>query len=297
MKLVYTIVGALLILLSVYDIFRTLFLPSGKGLISKWMARAVWSGARKTASGGPGLLSFAGPLSFIASVLSWGALLIVGFTLIYWPRMPGGFSYSPGLIPEQNDSFLDAFYLSIVTVGTLGFGDIAPEQPWLRLIVPLQALIGFLLWTAAISWLLSIYPDLGRRQVFARSVSLLTSAETTTGIEITEIDNTDVTVQELATLTSGLVAIRGDLLQFPITYYFHEGEQESALPVVMPQVLNVAQRASAADRPAEVRLQAARLHAALDDMAETLATQFLLIEPEPVEEVLAAYARAHAQAD
>ena len=297
MKIVYTIVGAVFILITVYDIFRTLYLPSGRGMISRRVAHGVWHGARKTASSGPGLLSLAGPLAFIASVLFWGVLLIVGFALIYWPRMPGGFSYPPGLVPEQNDSFIDALYLSIVTVGTLGFGDITPEQPWLRLIVPVQALIGFLVWTAAVSWLLSIYPDLGRRQAFAREVSILESAEAGTGTDVTDLGNADTTVRELSKLTVDLVAIRGDMLQFPITYYFHEGEEKSSLPVVMPHVLDVAQRASSGDRPAEVRMHAARLQAAIDDMAETLATQFLYIEPRPVDEVLAAYARDHAHPD
>jgi hypothetical protein len=265
-------------------------------MLSKRVAHAVWRCAHKTASHGPGLLSLAGPLALVASVLTWGLLLTTGFALVYWPRMPDGFSYSPGLVPEQNDSLLDAFYLSFVTVGTLGFGDVVPEQPWLRLLVPFQALIGFLLWTATISWLLSIYPDLGRRQAFARNISLLGSAEAMTGVDVMNLDNADATVQKLSTLTDELVSIRGDMLQFPITYYFHEGEQASAMPAALPQVLNLARRASRSECPAEVRLQAACLHGALDDLAETLATQFLYVEPSPVEDVLAAYARDHVYA-
>jgi hypothetical protein len=62
---------------------------------------------------------------------------------------------------------LDALYLSTVAMSTLGFGDIVPVDGWLRLVVPVQALVGFLLLTAAVSWVLQVYPAPARRRVLA----------------------------------------------------------------------------------------------------------------------------------
>ena len=52
-------------------------------------------------------------------------------------------------------------------------GDGAPLTTRLRILAPLQALVGFANFTAAISWLFSIYPALARRRHLAREISLL----------------------------------------------------------------------------------------------------------------------------
>ena len=43
-------------------------------------------------------------------------------------------------------------YESHLTFLGSGFGDVVPQAPWLRLVVPAQSLIGFGLLTAAVSW-------------------------------------------------------------------------------------------------------------------------------------------------
>jgi hypothetical protein len=287
-----TLAGAVMILLGLYDIFRTLFLPTGKGLVSKWIAQGVWHGFRALARFSPGILTLAGPISFIASAAAWALLLIFGWACIYWPQMPDGFNLSPGMNPDDNAGFLDGLYLSVVTIATLGYGDISPGQQWLRFLAPIQALVGFLLFTAIISWLLSIYPDLGQRQSFAREVSLLRDAEQKFGYDLLGLD-VNTAEQQLGKLTTHLVTIHSDLLQFPVTYYFHTEDEASSLPAMMLYVVDLAGRASQDTYRPEIRFQAARLQGAVDDFAKTLATDFLGMSSKPVDQVLVAYAREH----
>ena len=69
----------------------------------------------------------------------------------------------PGLEPSERIDLLDSLYLSLVTVAALGYGDIVPTYAWLRLVSPLEALIGCALLTAAVSWILQIHPALARK--------------------------------------------------------------------------------------------------------------------------------------
>ena len=69
-------------------------------------------------------------------------------------------------------ALVDSLYASLVAVATLGFGDITPTTSWLRILVPLEALIGFAVLTAGLSWVLSVYPVLHRRSSFAQTVMI-----------------------------------------------------------------------------------------------------------------------------
>jgi Ion channel len=76
----------------------------------------------------------------------------------------------------EGGRLVDALNVSLVTLTTLGFGDVTPTDAWLRLLAPIEALLGFGLLTASISWLLLIYPALSRRRSLAYEVALLRQA-------------------------------------------------------------------------------------------------------------------------
>ena len=63
-------------------------------------------------------------------------------------------------------------YVSMVAVATLGLGDILSATPLLRIVVPLEALVGFVLLTAGISWVLQPYPELIRRRAAREPLAL-----------------------------------------------------------------------------------------------------------------------------
>ena len=53
----------------------------------------------------------------------------------YFAQMPDGFAYGSELNPAERSAVFDSLYVSLVTIGTLGFGDIVPTSPFLRVIV------------------------------------------------------------------------------------------------------------------------------------------------------------------
>ena len=290
MAFVVSLIGVALIAIALRDIFHELFHPGGNGTVSHWVIRIVWRCFQSLARDWPSTLQLAGPTALLAVIASWALLLAIGWALVYLPQLPGQFLLATGLDPARQGGFIEALYVSVVTLSTLGYGDFTPNSSWLRLLAPLEALIGFALLTAAISWVISLYPVLSRRRSFAHEVNLLREAESESGVAVvTQEDAADV----LRTLASRLVTLRGDLMQFPVSYYFHPSDERSALPSVMPYVIDLADRGQAAERPESVRLAAAVLSRATEDFAQTVADSFLHIRGDSATEVMRAYAADH----
>jgi len=52
------------------------------------------------------------------------------------------------------------------------------------------------------------------------------------------------TEQLVIALATDITKIRNDLVQFPITYYFHEIDLQSAFPGALPLAMDIANRAN-----------------------------------------------------
>ncbi|MFV9632725.1 potassium channel family protein [Mycobacterium neumannii] len=280
------IVGFALVLAVVRDVFHTLFHPIGRGSISPLVMRAVWRVLRPL----PARLrvtTLTGPLGMVAVIAIWALGALVGWALIYFSQMPHGFEFSSDIAAATRGGLLDSVYLSLVTVATLGFGDILPTSPWLRIVVPLQALFGFMLITAAVSWVLQIYPALHRRRVLALQLSSLRQARRSQAGQ--GID--EVPTEVLSSLSGGLVGARNDLTQYGATYYFRDLEADAALAASLDYAATLGAEASASADP-KTRMAGAMLCAAVDNLAELLDEEFLHLGGD-TRAVIEAYADEH----
>jgi Ion channel len=283
---VITGAGVLLLLLTLRDIFHTLWHPSGRGSFSEFLIRTTWrAGRRRRRRGHPRAVT--GPVALLVVVVAWLGLVVLGGALIYAPHLPEEFVYGPGVEPGEHGGFVDAVYVSAMTVSTLGFGDIVPGNAWLRLVVPAQALMGFGLLTAAVSWVVQVYPALTRRRALAVRLTL-TRPAVQDGL-LTEPDSVLAAVV-LESLATELIQVRVDLTQYAETYYFRDGP-EAALPVTIGIAVDMAAQGRNSPR-ADVRLAARMLDDALDDFARVLDEEFLQLQGSRPE-ILAAYADAH----
>jgi hypothetical protein len=281
-----TAAGAAVVLVALRDVFHTLWHPSGHGGLSRRVMRLVWRmGRGPRRHGGSGVL--AGPLAMVVVVLVWVTLVVAGCALVYWPHLPGSFDLG-GEAQARGGHFLDALYLSAVTVGTLGFGDIVPTSEWLRVVVPVEALIGFALMTAAVTWVLQIYPALTRRRALAIRLSLLQRVDAR---RLVDDPDSDLAAPLLESLATELVQVRVDLTQYPETYYFRDGDAEASLPAVLGVAGHLRWAAAQAPR-LDARVAGELLGHAIDDFAAVVDQQFLR-GGLGSEQVLAAYAADH----
>jgi hypothetical protein len=292
MTLLSLIIGIAIVSTVLRDVFHTLFHPTGNGNIARRLMRGIWHLFRWGARGDPNRLQLAGPIALVAIFSTWTLSLIAGWAFIIWPFLPGDFLLPPDLDASNQGGYIDALYVSLVTLATLGYGDITPETDWLRLIVPVEALVGFALVTAAISWVLSIYPVLSRRHSLARSVTLMREAEGETGRPVLSLDPKTVDTL-LATLVSSVITARDDLAQHPITYYFQATDHRAALFLAAPSLLQLANDAISPDCPPEIQLRGRMLRGALDGLADELGEHCGTPPDASLETAFRAYARDH----
>lgn len=284
MKWLVSAIGAGLVMITLRDLFHTLWHPTRHGGLSRLVMTAMWRLARRFRARRR-VVGLVGPLAMVTVVGMWAVMIVTGWAVIYWPHMPGAFTFSDSQ-PAAEPALLDSVYLSLVTVATLGLGDITPREGWLRLASPLEALVGFALLTTIVSWVLEIYPALTRRRVLAIRLALLRDAQPTPG----QIDCTAGALM-LDSLAHEVVRVRIDFTQYTEAYYFHDGEDNSSLAAVVGYATDLAQRGREARRP-EVRLAGDLLGGALEDLATILDQRFLHTGGTPTE-VFAAYAADH----
>jgi hypothetical protein len=294
--LILSLLGIGLIFAALRDIFDTLFHPSGKGMLSRALPRPLWRGARWFAARYPTARELCGPIALLAVIASWVVLLAVGWALVLWPHLTEGFSFDPELTPSTRGGFTDALYLSLVTLTTLGFGDIAPASGWLRVLVPLEAAIGLVLLTAGLSWVVSLYPAFSRHRSLAHEISLVREGESESEVGIEQMDALAAELL-LGNLTSQLVAVQTDLIHFPISYYFRSSHERFELSSAMPYLLRLAESGNRADGAPGVRMHANMLRSAIDNFSATVRERFLDLPPSAsTKRVLAAYARENLHA-
>lgn len=284
MAWIVSLAGLLIVLVALWDVFHTLWHPAGQGRISKGLMNLVWRACRPL---GLRARRLSGPAGMGIVIVSWAGLVTVGCALVYWSFLPQGFSYTPG-IPESPAGIIDAFYLSLVTVATLGFGDIVPAHPWLRLTSPLQALMGFAILTAAVSWVLQVYPALTRRRVLSLKLSTLERTDT---VEALNFMQPATAVQLLNELVDRISHVHVDLTQYAETYYFQDPDPDTSLPNTISYACELAIQGQTAST-AEVRHTGAALRSVIDDLASLLDRQYLHTG-EGTQAVLRAYRRDH----
>jgi hypothetical protein len=281
-----TILGVVLILLAIRDVFHTLFNPSKHGDLSEWIARSIWRGIKHTL---PRHLNFAGPLAFVSVVLYWTVSVIFGFALIYFPRMSEAFTVGVGLNHSRYTSFVGALDASIGSLITLSTG-VYSTKPWMGLIMGTESIIGFGLLTASVSWILSIYPVLEHRKSLAHEASLMHFAEMKGIRRLRDVSESDLH-SILLGFASQLTTSRNELIQFPITYYFHEQERETSLAGILPYLADMA--AQNVNRPGAAAIAATALGGAVDDYLKVIAALFLDRRFTDRQEMLRAFAADH----
>ena len=250
-----TAAGIAVLLVLAREIFAQLFHPEGDDTIGRWILRGGRALARRI--GGHALV-VAGPICVIAIIGTWILLAVSGWALILFPHVPESVTYGPGV--AQHAPSVDAFYLSLVGISTLGYGDIVPDSTLMRLVWPLEAIMGFGIITAGLTWGLGAFPPLGRQRALARYVNLL----------LDEQDLDEARLTELARMVSAATI---DIKLSPVTYYIVPSSPRESLPAATPRLWDAA--TAACDDP-DRRTAAQRVLRALDDLGDQLVSARLV---------------------
>lgn len=164
------LVGAALVCLALIDVYLTvLFARSGTGLLGPRINHGAWVCLRSISQLFPGariwLLPHSGPLLLIFNMAVWSGLLVCGFALIVWPELGSAIQDSGSRATPRG--FGTALYFAGYSLTTLGTGDLVPTTDVFRILMVLKAGLGFSFLTLTLTFFMSVYSALQRRNRFA----------------------------------------------------------------------------------------------------------------------------------
>jgi hypothetical protein len=288
-KWLNVVAGIAMIGVASHDIFHTLFHPAGRGAMSDQLSRWVWRLVRAAAKKKEDLVTLGGPFIFLSIVATWALLIVVGFALIYHTHMQT-YAVAPGMNPATHMGFLDALNVSLGSLITLA-GDFNSRSKLFRLLMGLEAVLGFGLLTASVSWLLSIYPVLEQRHSLAHQATLMHEAERVTGTSIFNMNSSELHTV-ITEITTEIVILRNSMAQFPVSYYFRGGDKKMSLPGILEYIRGIGLRAAESRDPA-IRISGTMLGGAVIDLLHLIADVFLEMPADDPAAVAQAYARDH----
>jgi len=165
MGLLIAAAGALWAVVIMWDAFEALVLPrrvTRRLRPTRMFYRVTWRIwsvlARRMRPGGrrETYLSFFGPLSMLILMAVWAASLVTAFAVL---------QTGTALNVRGGGSFADHLYLSGETFFTLGLGDVTPASPAGRVLVVIEAGIGFAFLALVIGYLPVLYQSFSRREL------------------------------------------------------------------------------------------------------------------------------------
>ena len=228
-----------------YDVYATILHsraqagPIGHNLNRRiwWLARAV--AFRFARPRRHRILNAVGPLLLPALVVAFIFFLILGYALIYWPRMPASFNVDE---KARTPSWIEAFYFSGITVTTLGYGDIAPRSTAMRLVALSEAAAGFAFISLAVTYLLTVTNALERK----RTVALSFYHQSEQGADAAGFLVHHFRRGEFQGLEAVFAKAARDLqslleshIEHPVIHYFHPVEVHKSLPRMLFLVLEI----------------------------------------------------------
>ena len=244
MQIAAVIIGIALILVVLWDAFETVVLPRRVTRRLR-LVRAfyrltwpLWSAAVRALSSRrrqENYLSFYGPLSLPVLLAFWAAVLISGFALLYWA--PGNAIKTP----EGHASFGACLYFSGTTFFTLGLGDVSPNATMARVLVVLEAGMGFAFLALVISYLPALNQSFSRREVTislldARAGSPPTAAEMLRrNAQKNSIDSLTQLLQEWERWSAEMLESH---LSYPVLVYFRSQHDNQSWLAALTAVLD-----------------------------------------------------------
>jgi hypothetical protein len=244
MKFAAATIGILFILIVLWDAFETVVLPRRVTRrlrlvrIFYRLTWPLWSAAVRAVSSRrrqENYLSYYGPLSLPILLGIWAAVLIIGFALLYWA--PGNAIKTP----EGYAGFKACLYFSGTTFFTLGLGDISPHTPMARLLVVLEAGMGFAFLAVIISYLPALNQSFSRREV---TISLLDAraGSPPTAAEMLRRHIQDSAIDSLAQLLREWERWSAELLEshlsYPVLVYFRSQHDNQSWLAALTAVLD-----------------------------------------------------------
>lgn len=237
--------GALLIVLVIWDGFETIVLPRNVARQLRLtrlfysLMWSLWSGVVRGMRPGDrreSLLGVFAPLSLLLLFALWANLLIVGFGLVLWGL------HAPLAAPEAARGLGTYLYQSGVTFFTLGYGDVTSRSALGRIVDVAEAGVGFGLLAVVISYFPVLYQSFSRREAGIALLDARAGSPPAAG-ELLRRHAEAETMEALGRLLERFENWSGELLEsfisYPILAFYRSQHEQQSWLAALTTILDV----------------------------------------------------------
>ncbi|WP_254863614.1 potassium channel family protein [Halovivax gelatinilyticus] len=275
MRTPYLVLGTIVLVATVVDIlWTTLWVDGGSGPLSGRLTTGVWRGLRWASREETRLLSVAGPLILVATLVMWIAGLWVGWSLLFAGDRTALLSTHTG---EPADWTGRVYYVAY-TMFTNGNGDYTPTSGGWEIASALTTATGMALVTLGVSYVLTVLSAVSEKRSFASTVTGLGErSEAFVRAGYTERDGFDGLDLPLESLANQLSVLADQHQAYPILHYYHSEQSGNASAVavaILDEGLTLARYGVAANvQPKPTLVRTAR--SSTDQYLDTLGSAFI----------------------
>lgn len=168
------LLGLALVAAVLLDVFLTVLYPRlGTSIMSFHLGRLTWrlfqAVARRSRQRRGIILSFCGPVNLLVLVGFWILALTVGTALVIHPALGTSVATSHGATPRD---FISAMYAGGSSIALVGASDFAPRSSAFRLFYLFNSLVGIVIVSVTLTYLMQVYTALLYRNTLAVQVHL-----------------------------------------------------------------------------------------------------------------------------
>ncbi|WP_043530298.1 potassium channel family protein [Litchfieldella xinjiangensis] len=231
---ILSLLGALLVMFTCYDAIQTTLAASKSGPMTTRLVEGIWHILLRLHRRNhlPGMLQASGPWVTMGLIISWVALIWLGWWLVFCGGTYAVVSSSTG----DSASWVERAYFVGYTITTLGYGDQVPGEALWQLLSVMAAANGLLLFTLAVTYVLSIVSGVTQKRQLAVSIHTM-GLSPQAMLERTRGDGDYAELAERADQLSGTIVNVGQQhLAFPIIHYYHDTVVDRSLPLALARL-------------------------------------------------------------
>ena len=241
MDALWVTLGVVLILVGLVDMFLAVLHHDAVSFLTPLLYRWTWVVSRTVTKPLPSSImtvvrSLAAPWMVLLTLLVWLGTQALGFALLYYPGvMAGDLMVAEGV----RGSFGTAFTFSTITLASLGLNVVTPRTVTFQAVAGAETLIGLLIITLTISYILNVYQVLQSQNALAAALhhQAEDGSDPRTILAPHFVDGRPQGLStHLREFHRSLVDQAEGLRRYPIVYYFKSGRAYRSIPYVFHMI-------------------------------------------------------------
>lgn len=223
--------GLLLMVFTAADLLYTSFSARGAGLITGTTTRALWIFLVQLSRWFqfPKLLNYAGLLVVCYTLAQWVVLAWVTNFLIV-------LSDTQSILNAQTKlpaSAMEKLYTVGYTFSTMGNGDYIGASPGSKIYLSVLAVMGLIMITVALTYLVQVLSSVTSKRVFAGSVSSMGATPEQLLLNAWNGEDLSSLNQHLVQLSTQVTTLGEHHLAYPVLHYYYVNDRQKSLPVAV----------------------------------------------------------------